>query len=208
MQQHGNGALHHLRNVGVAHITAGNLEAFFIPGVTGLRIGLDPGFGLGHHLLGSVCHLFNQACGLSFRHIKASAFQQRHNGFFNAQFAHQPHNAATTGEQTQAHFRQAKLHGGRIQSHPVMTGQADFITATQCCTIYCCYHRFAQLFQLGEHALDLFAHQEQAFFVLAGFGLEHVLDIATGEKGFLGGGQHHAGDVVALFLKALDSRAH
>ena len=197
--------LRHGRGAGGA---AGNLVAFFVPGLLGLGVGFDPLAGLGQHLFLAVHHLVDDAHGFGFFHFQPLALHQHlHQGVLDAQHAHAAHHAAGAGQQAQADFREAELRFRIVQRDTTVAGQRDFQTAAQGGAVERRDHGFAQGFQAaqlrlaGFHALGEFGGVFRGHF-------DQVIEVAAGEEGAFRGGDDDAGDLVFFFLQTGDHLFH
>ena len=197
----------HLRHIGARRGAAGDLVALAIPGLHGIRVGQDPGPGLGQQVILVAGQFIDQA-GLE-RGIRAHllAFEQIRQGLFQAEQAHHAHHPAAAGQQAEGHFRQAELHAGTVQGNAVVTRQADFPAAPQGRTVDRRHHRFAQGFQAAQLALERQDHLVERLGIGLG-DLDQFIEIAAGKEGLLRRGDDHPGNAALLGFQARDGFAH
>ena len=208
LEQHGVGTLQHLGDLGVLGVATRNFKALHIPGVHRLWVGFDPRLGFADHAWHIVSQLFNQTGFQCFLGIKAGAFQQRHNGAFNAKFIHHAHNTATARQQTQAHFRQTHLHGLAVECNAVVTGQANLVTAAERRTVNGRNHWATQFLHAAQHTFDLEVHLKHFCLALTGLQAEHAFDIAAGKETAFCRCEHHTGNGFTLRFQAVNGLAH
>ena len=176
---------------------ARKLEAFLVPRLLALWIGVDKGPCLGHHVIGGRGQFINNA-GLKRRFgVYLFAFHQEREGRFQTDHTGQALSAASSRQQSKGDFRKAQLNLVFVQNNPVMARQADFQTTTEGRAIDGCHDGFAAGFEdahLGFHAVD---HVFKGTGVLPGYFVQ-LFQVTAGKEGFLGGGDNNAADIVEI----------
>jgi hypothetical protein len=182
--------------------------AGFVPGLRGIRVGLDPVPGQGQHLLGRGGQLVDDPdLQRGGRFVPLPLGQHLHEPVLDAEHPGDPHDAAGSGQQAQRHLGQPVDHALGVQPDPVVAGQPDLQTAAQRGAVHGRDHRPAQRLQLAELGLELHRRRhDRRGVVRAGCGQPG--QVAAGEERLLGRRDDHAGDPDPVRDQRVHALAH
>lgn len=193
---------------------AGHLVALLVPRLhpgtvgVGLELLLYPSLGGGHQLLDRCHQLVDQTDLLGLGRLEPGTLRQHaHERVLDAEHPYRAGHPTATRQQTQRHLRQTELAALDVGGDPVMTRQRDLQAAAQRRPVDGRDDRLTQCLQGAQLPLDGLDGVEYIAGVL-GPGLDHRLDVAAGEEGFLRAGDYHSGDRILFGDKAIDGLAH
>ena len=183
--QHGRCDGQFLGHGGMVRRPARKLEAFLVPRLMTLGIGIDECPGLGDHVVGRIGQFVDNTslqCGFG---VHLFAFHQKREGCLKANHPGQSLGSATAGKQAQRHLRQAQLNADVVNRHAMVAGQGDLQTTAQGRAVDSGHHGFAGGFEEAHVGFQAVDH------VLKGFGvglcdLVQLCQIAAGKEGFFG----------------------
>ena len=119
--------------------------------------------------------------------------------------------AAAAGQQAEGRLGQADLGRGVVDDDPVVAGQRDLEAAAEGGAVDRGHDRAWERLEPAQVGLDRLDAGEDRRGVV-GRRLHHQREVAAGEEGLLGAGDHDAGDVVArrgqLGVQPVDGRVH
>ena len=191
---------------------AGHLVAGSVPrvlrGVLVAPVLEDPRLRGGHELLAGRQHLVDQALGQRTLRVELGAGHEHvHQRGLQPQHAYDAGDPAAAGQQAERRLGQADLDRAVVDRDAAVGRQRDLEATAEGGTVDRRDHGPREGLEPAQAGLDRLAHREDLVGVVGGRG-DHALEVAAGEEGLLGAGQHDAGDVVLLVVQPLDGRLH
>ena len=189
--------------------TTRDLVALLVPRLRGFRILLDPCLGGRDQFLDGADDLVDQSGLLGLGRVEPLPLQQHtHQRILDTEQTHGTDHATATGQQAESCLGQTDLDTLDIGCDAVVGVQRDLQATAERGTVDRGDDRLAEGLEaphdllhgvgaLGDRGGDLFLRLRAAV-------AAHVFQVAAGEEGLLGRGEHDTGDVVLLGLEALD----